>query len=130
VRVRVVRWYQQPRVLLRLDDPFRRKARRAFVVSTLLVLTRLPFLLAVGVSRPWLDPFAFHLWDEVPATQPLPEGPVLRGAVVVRRVTARGDGITLHFYGGGEAYYVRTNDGLGLRLAGWSWNPRWNFDDW
>src|SRR5437867_4726141 len=123
VRRAVAYQYRQPKLLLRVDDPFRRKTRLAFIVSTILVLSRAPFVVAILGSRPWLDAYAYHLWAEVPATEPLPSGPVIRGAVVVREVTAGGDGVTLLFYGG-EIGYVRTNDGQGLRIDWWSWNPR------
>ena len=124
VRVLVVRLYRQPRVLLRLDDPFRWKARAAFVITTLLVLTRLPFLLAILVSRSWLDPYAYHVWAEIPATTTLPDGPVVRGLIVIRSVDARGGGVAFDFYGGGSIDYVPAEDGQKLRVRWWGWNPR------
>ena len=123
-RVLVVRIYMQPRILLRLDDTFRRKVRRAFLCSTVLVLTRLPFLLSILLSRPWLDPYAYHAWADIPAVMPLPAEPVMRGAVVVRRVDMRDGRVVLEFYGGGGIAYLPSDDGR-LRLDRWSWNRRW-----
>jgi len=120
----VARRRGQPKEMLRVDDRFRWKARLAFVLSVVLVLTRAPFVLAILVSRPWLDSYAFHWWAEVPAVQPLPATSVMKGAVIVRSVRASGGGVTLEFFGG-EIEYVPTKDGKGLRIAWWSWNPRW-----
>jgi hypothetical protein len=79
VRVAVVRRYRQPLVLLQVDDRFRRTTRAVFAVATLIVITRLPLLLSIWVSRPWLDPFAHHVWAEIPASAPLPDGPGVAG---------------------------------------------------
>ena len=129
-RALVVRAYRQPRILLRLDDAFRRRTRFAFVLSVLLVLTRLPFLVAVLVSRPWLDPYAHHLWAEVPAMTPLPDRPAMCGIVIVRQASIGDGSVDLEFYGGGSIAYVPTEDGQRLRLRWWSWNPRWQAFPW
>jgi hypothetical protein len=123
----VVHAHSQPRTLLRVDDPFRRRTRLAFLVAIVLVLTRAPFLFAILVSRPWLDSYAYHLWAEIPGTTPLPKGPFVRGAVVVREVEAGANGVTFEFYGSAKLGYVPTADRQRLRLDWWSWNPRWYF---
>jgi hypothetical protein len=126
-RFAAVRLYRQPRGLLRVDDRFRRTVRVTFAVSTLLVFTRLPFLLTVLASRPWLDGYAYHVWAEIPATSPEPQDRVVCGLVIVEGVAARGDYVTVGFYGGGGVSYVRTDDGQGLRLEWWSWIPWWHW---
>jgi hypothetical protein len=126
-RAAVVRLYRQPEVLLRVDNPLRRKLRIAFAASLLLLLTRLPFLLTVIVSRPWLDPYVWHAWAEIPATEPLPSRPTRCGLVLVHPVSDSGPGFTLHCFGGDVPYAI-ADDGESLRIdwAWWGWRDRWD----
>lgn len=124
LRYSVVLFYGLPRAALRVDDRFRRKTRIAFVVVALLVVTHAPFCLALLLSRPVLDRYAYHLWAEVPATAPSPKGPVVRGLVLLWGVEALNSRVTLRLPGGGWISCLPTEDGQRLRLDWSTWNLR------
>jgi hypothetical protein len=119
-RYAVVKNRRQPRLCLRIDDPFRRRTRRVFLVVTLLVMTRAPFVAAMYISRPRLDPLAYHIWAVMPANVEPPQQPGMCGLVMVERVTAGPTHVTFHLFGGGRIEYRPTPDGERLMCR---WTP-------
>ena len=118
LRYAVVVRYRQPPECLRIDDPFRWRARRAFVLVTLLILTRAPFILALLVSRPWLDREARYVWTVLPASVQPSQSPKLCGLVIVQRIDAGGAHVTFHLLGGGQIGYRTSPDGQDVE---WDW---------
>jgi hypothetical protein len=118
----VVMRYRQPPECLRIDDPFRMRTRRTFVIVTLLILTRMPFLLAALISRPWLDRQAHYIWSILPANVDPPKGPTLQGLVLVRRIDAGARYVVFHLVGGGEIVYESAPDGSHLESEWDLWN--------
>jgi hypothetical protein len=116
----VVRRYRQPRECLRIDDPFRVKTRRAFALVLLLVITRAPFLIALLLSRPWLDHKAYTVWAVLPANVEPQQSPGLQGLVMVRRISAGPNEVTFHLLGGGQVVYRPTADRMRLECE---WYP-------
>ena len=122
VRRSVVLGYRQPAELLLVDRRFDRRSRVVFAVVLLLVLSRIPFILAAFVSKPWLDRFAYYLWAERPVSFPDPQGPMVRGLLVIERVDASPTRVTLYFPGGSSVYYERDASGEALTP---NFFPRW-----
>ena len=119
LRAVVVRNRRQPAICLRIDDPFRRRTRRVFAFTTLLVMTRAPFLVAMLVSRPWLDSAAHYTWAVLPGNVEPPQHPRLCGLIMVHRTYAGPNQVTFHFFGGGTIDYYRTPDGTRIT---WDWD--------
>jgi hypothetical protein len=120
-RATVVVAYGQPRECLRIDDPFRRRTRKVFVIVTLLVLTRAPFLLALLASRPWLDHYAYYVWAVLPADVEPQTRPGFHGLLLVRWIEAAPTYVTFHLFGGGTVTYRPNPDGTSLEC---DWNTR------
>ena len=119
VRFFVVQRYRQPLKCLRIDDPFRMRARKAFAWVTLLVLTQLPFRVALLMSRPWLDHRAYFVWAVLPANVEPRQTPGLEGLVMVRRIEPGANHVTFHLFGGGAVSYYRSKDGQRLEFDWW-----------
>jgi hypothetical protein len=123
LRFFVVVQYRQPRECLRIDDPFRVRTRKIFAWATLLVLTQLPFRVALLVSRPWLDYQAHYVWAVLPAAQQPRQTPGLEGLVMVRRIEAAPSHVTFYLLGGGAVSYHRSHDGERLEF---DWMIDWD----
>lgn len=118
-RIVVIR-YRQPPECLRIDDPFRTRARRTFVVVTFLILTRAPFVIALLISRPWLDRQAHYVWAVLPANVEPRQRPGFQGLVMVRRIDARPSYVVFHLVGGAQIKYESSSDGEYLNCI---WYP-------
>ena len=121
LRQAVVIHYRQPPECLRIDDPFRRRTRQAFALVTLLILTRAPFLLALLISRPWLDHQAYYIWAVLPANVQPQESPRWQGLVMVRRIEAGPTYVQFYLFGGGKVMYRPTPDGEHLECTWSTW---------
>jgi hypothetical protein len=117
----VVARYRQPPECLRIDDPFRRRTRRVFAVVTLLIVTRAPFLLALLISRPWLDHQAYYVWAVLPSDVQPQASPRLQGLVMVRRIDAGPTYVTFHLFGGGTVTYRPASDEESLECTWSTW---------
>src|SRR3954452_22308042 len=113
--------YRQPPECLRIDDPFRMRTRRAFLIVTLLILTRAPLLLALLLSRPWLDYQAYYIWAVLPANVQPQNRPGLQGLVMVRRIDAAGTYVRFDLVGGGSVTYRMMPDGEHLEFSWETW---------
>lgn len=125
LRAWVVRRRRQPRDRLEVDEHFLRRTRVAFAVVTLLILTRLPFLLALSVSRLWLDPMAYHLWADSPPPDP-PDDIGRVGLVWVRGIDVTPSTIEFGLAGGASLRYTSAPDGQHLQAEWETWDDTWN----
>ena len=125
LRGAVVKYYRQPEVCLRIDDPFRMRTRRIFAIVTLLILTRAPFLGALMLSRPWLDEQAYYIWAVLPADVQPQARPRWRGLVIVRRVEAGPTYVKFELFGGGQVEYRPSPDGQRLECEWSTWRREW-----
>jgi hypothetical protein len=125
LRVAVIRNHGLPQTFLHVDRRFRRQTRVVFAIVAVLVITRAPFVLALWLSRPSLDPLARNIFTELPADVQPPIRPGLRGLVMVRRVDATTTTVTFQLVGGGWIQYRMAPDGQTVETEWETWLDHW-----